>query len=92
MGATAVVSSSASSATSSAAGASTSVASLLSPVGTGVGGLVVAIALVYTLAHLDIISAAPDGDEHLRQTLLATSIPLGLTFAGIVLFQTMQVL
>ncbi|WP_436926756.1 hypothetical protein [Halosimplex amylolyticum] len=91
MGATAVVSSSAS-ATSSAAGVSATVTSLLSPVGTGVGGVAVAITLVYVLAHLDVVSASPDGDERVRQTLVAASIPLGLTFAGIVLFRTMQIL
>jgi len=92
MGATAVVSSSASSASSSTAGVSATVTSLLSPVGTGVGGIVVAITLVYVLAHLDVVSASPGENERIRQTLVAVSIPLGLTFAGIVAFRTMQVL
>jgi len=91
MGATAVVSSSAS-ASSSAAGVSASVTSLLSPVGTGIGGIAVAITLVYVLAHLDVISASEERNEHIRQTLVATAIPLGLTFAGIVAFRTMQIL
>lgn len=92
MGATAVVSSSASSASASAAGVSATVTSLLSPVGTGVGGIVVAIMLVYVLAHLDVVSAKPDGDERVHRTLVATAIPLGLTFAGIVAFRTMALL
>jgi len=92
MGATAVVSSSASSASSSAAGVSATVTSLLSPVGTGIGGMVVALALVYVLAHLDIVSAKPDRDDSVRNTLLATAVPLSLTFAGIVAFQTLQFL
>jgi len=91
MGATAVVSSSAS-ASSSAAGVSATVTSLLSPVGTGIGGIAVAITLVYVLAHLDVISASPQSDERVQQTLVALSIPLGLTFAGIVAFRTMQLL
>jgi|GEM_PF-2521457 len=92
MGATAVVSSSASSASASAAGVSATVTSLLSPVGTGVGGIVVAITLVYVLAHLDVISAQPDGNERIQRTLTAAAIPLGLTFAGIVAFRTIALL
>jgi len=92
MGATAVVSSSASSASSSAAGVSATVTSLLSPVGTGIGGIAVAVTLVYVLAHLDVVSASPDANERVRQTLVATAVPLGLTFAGIVAFRTMQLL
>jgi hypothetical protein len=92
MGLTAAVSSSASTASSSAAGVSETVTSLLSPVGMGVGGIVVAIALVGVLAYLDIISATPDRTDRIEQTLVAAAIPLGFTFAGIVAFQTMTVL
>jgi len=90
MGATAMVSSSA--AGSSTAGVSASVTSLLSPVGMGVGGVVVALALVYVLAHLDVISARPDTNEGTRLALVATAIPLGVTFAGVVVFQTLEIL
>jgi len=86
MGATAVVSSSASSASSSAAGVSATVTSLLSPVGMGVGGVAVALALVYLLARLDIVSAREDVDERVQRMLVATVVPLALTFAGIVAF------
>lgn len=88
MGATAVVSSSASSASSSAAGVSATVTSLLSPVGTGIGGIVVALALVYLLARLDVVSARTDADERVRRMILAMVVPLALTFAGIVAFNT----
>ena len=92
MGATAVISSSASSASSSAAGVSATVTSLLSPVGTGIGGIAVAVTLVYVLAHLDVVSARPEASERVQRTLVATAIPLGLTFAGIVAFRTLALL
>jgi hypothetical protein len=91
MGATAVVSSSASSASSSAAGVSATVTSLLSPVGMGIGGIAVAVALVYLLARLDVVSAKNDVDEDARRMLVATVIPLALTFAGIVAFNAASV-
>lgn len=87
MGATAVVSSSASSASSSAAGVSATVTSLLSPVGMGIGGIAIALALVYVLAHIDVLSAREETNERVRRTLVAAAIPLGITFAGIVAFQ-----
>ena len=92
MGATAVISSSASSASSSAAGVSATVTSLLSPVGTGIGGIAVAVTLVYVLAHLDVVSARPEASERVQRTLVATAIPLGLTFVGIVAFRTLALL
>jgi len=91
MGATAVVSSSASSASSSAAGVSATVTSLLSPVGMGIGGIAVALALVYLLARLDVVSAKDEVDEDVRRMLVATVIPLALTFAGIVAFNAASV-
>jgi hypothetical protein len=91
MGTTAVVSSSASSATSSAAGVSATVTSLLSPVGMGVGGVAVALALVYLLARLDVLSAKENVDGRVRNMLVATIVPLALTFAGIVAFNAAAV-
>lgn len=91
MGATAVVSSSAAG-SSSTAGVSASVTSLLSPVGVGVGSVVVALALVYVLAHLDVISARPNANERTRQLLIASAIPLGVAFAATVAFRTLQIL
>jgi hypothetical protein len=91
MGATAVVSSSASSASSSAAGVSATVTSLLSPVGMGVGGVAVALALIYLLARLDVLSAKENVDDRVRTMLVATVVPLALTFAGIVAFNVAAV-
>jgi len=66
------------------------VTSPLSPAGAGVGGIAVAVALVVVLAYFDVESADPDGDESVRQLLLAVTIPLGVTFLAIVTFRTLQ--
>jgi len=67
------------------------VTSLLSPVGMGIGGIAVALALVYLLARLDVVSAKDEVDEDVRRMLVATVIPLALTFAGIVAFNAASV-
>lgn len=98
MGLSAVVSSSASSVSS------TSVTSLLSPVGIGIGGGFVALALVLLLAYYDILdahdatvpaqyaysSAAYDHTE-LKRTLVASILPLLLAFGGVVTFKALQI-
>lgn len=90
MGLTAIVSSSASSASS--AGVSASVTSLLSPVGVGVGGIFVAGALVLLLAYLNLLDASERSLDGVRRTVLTAVVPLLVTFAGVVLFRTMQIL
>lgn len=92
MGLTAIVSSSASSASSSAASASASATSLTSPVGLGVGGIFVAAALVLLLAYLDLFDAATVENERLRRSLVATVVPLGLAFAGVVAYRSIQLI
>lgn len=87
MGVTAIISSSSSSAS---AGISAAV-SLLSPVGLGVGGIFVAAALVVLLAYLDLFDASELDAPAARTTVLATIVPLGLTFGAIVLFKSLQV-
>lgn len=98
MGLTAIVSSAASSASSassaassasSAASASTSVASLVSPVGMGVGSVVVAAALILLLGYYDVLDASGDADDGMRMTLVASIVPLAMAFAGVVLFQAL---
>jgi len=89
MGATAVISSSASGGSNAV---SATVTSMLSPVGAGVGGIAVAVALVVILAYLNVESADPDGDESVRQLLLAVATPLGATFLAIVAFRTLQLI
>lgn len=83
MGLTAIVS-------SASAGVS-SATSLLSPVGVGVGGIFVAVALVALLAYLDLFDASEQEQSSVRSMLVATIIPLLLTFSGIVLFQSLSV-
>lgn len=73
--------------TSSASASATSIASLLSPVGMGIGGVFVAAALIVLLAYFDILDAA-DGNETVRRTLVASIIPLALAFTGVVAFQS----
>lgn len=74
----------------SSAGAS--VASLFSPVGLSAGSVFVAIVLIFTLGYLDLLSASERDRSGFRQTLIAISVPLGITFAGIVLYQSLTVL
>mgnify|MGYP007008814458 FL=1 len=57
----------------------------------GIGGIAVALALVYLLARLDVVSAKDEVDEDVRRMLVATVIPLALTFAGIVAFNAASV-
>lgn len=84
MGLTAIVSS------SSASAGSASATSLMSAVGLGVGGVFVAAALIVLLAYLDLVDASERLSEHSRTMLVATILPLGLTFSAIVLFQSLQ--
>lgn len=84
--------SSAGAASSSAAGASLSATSLLSPVGVGVGGVVVAAALVCLLAYYDIASAAERDYDAVRKVVPAAIGPLLATFAAIVAFESLTVL
>lgn len=86
--ATAGVSSSASA--SASAGASASALSLLSPLGMGIGSIFVATALIFLLAYLDLLSASAADDPQLRTTLVITILPLLVTFGGIVLFKSLQ--
>lgn len=88
MGLTAIISSSSSSASAGVSAAT----SLLSPVGLGVGGIFVAAALVLLLAYLDLFDASAIDDPEVRTTVLATVVPLALTFGAIVLFESLQVI
>ena len=91
MGATAVVSSAASSSAASDAGVSATVTSLLSPVGTGSGGIVVALTLVFVLAYLH-CSPHLGISDRVDWTLFVTALPLAITFAGIVVFRALGIL
>ena len=85
MGLTAIISSAGGSATSSA----TTVASLLSPVGLGVGGVFVAAVLILLLTYFEVFSATDVEDETIRTTLCASIIPLAVAFLGVTTFQAL---
>lgn len=91
MGATAAAAGAGASA--GAAGASVSAAtSLFVSVGLGIGGIFVAAVLVFLLAYLDLLDAADPESSAVRRTLIATVVPLFLTFAGVVVFESLSVL
>jgi hypothetical protein len=56
--------------------------------GLGVGGLFVAVALVVVLVYLDLLDASAIEDADLRQLLVATMMPLLVTFLFVVLYQS----
>lgn len=91
MGLTAIVSTVASAASSSAS-AGAGVVSMTTTVGTGIGGIFVAASLIYLLAYLDLFDASGETDPEVRRTIVATILPLLIVFAGIVTFQTLQLL
>jgi hypothetical protein len=77
---------------SSAAGVSSSAISLTSPVGVGVGGVVVAAALILLLAYYDVINASAADYSKVKETVPAAIGPLLLTFGGIFVFESLVVL
>ncbi len=76
-------------AAASAAGVS-AVTSLFISVGIGIGAAIVAGLLILIIAYLDLIDARVPETTSTKQTLVATAVPLGLTFATIVLFKGAQ--
>ena len=74
----------------SAAGVSAT--SLLTSVGLGVGGIFVAGALILLLAYLDILETSKRDDRNIRIMLLAGASPLSITFAAIIVFESMRIL
>jgi hypothetical protein len=89
MGLTAILSSSSSSASSAGVSSATS---LLSPVGVGIGGIFVAVTLIAVLAYLDLFDASELYNGQIRTMLIATVLPLALTFGAIVLFESLAVI
>lgn len=68
---------------------------LYTSIGLGVGGIFVAVALVYLLAYLDLLDALRTDDEaigDLKMALVAAAIPLFVTFGGIVLYRSLVVI
>lgn len=61
------------------------------PLGGHGGGLLTAVALIFLLAYLDLYIASEDENLLLRRLLEAAILPLLLTFAGIVLFESLTI-
>lgn len=93
MGATAAVAAGAGAgaagAGASAAGVS-AVTSLFISVGIGTGAVIVAGLLIFIIAYLDLVDASTPKATSTKQTLVATAVPLGITFATIVFFKGTQ--
>jgi hypothetical protein len=64
---------------------------LLTPTGMGIGGLIIAIALVFLLGYLNVISARENVDARLRHVVISVAIPLLATFGGIVVYESIQI-
>ena len=78
------------SASSSAAGG----VELQAAVGLGVGGIFVAVSLVYLFGYLDLLSAVEMEESRargLRSMLIAVIVPLSITFGSILLIQAGRV-
>ena len=75
----------------SGSAAGVSATSLLTSVGLGVGGIFVAGALILLLAYLDISETFERDDRDIRTMLFAGVSPLSITFAAIVVFESMRI-
>ncbi|MFC7081406.1 hypothetical protein [Halorussus caseinilyticus] len=61
------------------------------PVGLASGGIFAAVALVIVLVYVDLLDASDIEHEGLRRLLVATILPLLLTFGVIVLYESLSV-
>lgn len=75
--------------TGAGAGAPTS---LFSATGVGVGGIFVAMALILLLAYLELYDASEFSNRQIRALALSGIAPLLVTFATILLFESLFVL
>lgn len=66
--------------------------SMVVPIGMGIGSLFASVALAFLLGYLDLFDAASREDRSQKMTLVATILPLTVTFAAVVLYQALQVL
>lgn len=64
---------------------------IVPPLEAGLGGLVAAVALIYLLGYIDIVSAT-DAPASLRRTLIAVALPLFLVFVSVVLVRSLSIL
>lgn len=59
--------------------------------GLGIGGLFVAVMLVVVVVYVDLLDASAVEYDGLRRLLMATMLPLLLTFSFVVLYQSAAV-
>lgn len=91
MGATVVVANAAGSAAGAGAGAGVAAAtSMFVTVGVGVGGSLIAVLLVVALGYLNVLDGVTPESRQVRRMLVATTVPLAITFAAVIALQSMQ--
>lgn len=64
---------------------------MLSTVGVGIGGMFVAVALLVLLGHMEATDALGADQGWFPRVVAAFVLPLGVTFAGVVLFQVLRI-
>jgi Na+-driven multidrug efflux pump len=87
MGTTAAV------ANAAGAGAGAGVAattSMFVTVGVGIGGSLIAVLLVFLLGYLNVLEGVSEESHRLRRMLVATTVPLAITFAAVIALASMQ--
>jgi hypothetical protein len=57
----------------------------------GVGGVFVAATLILLLSYYDLLDASERDARRVQRALVATIVPLGLTFGATVLYKSIQV-
>lgn len=65
--------------------------SLEATVGLGTDGLVIALLLVVLLAYLNVVRPREDVDPGLGPMIVSVTVPLLLTFLGIVLYESLRI-
>lgn len=88
MGATAAVVNAAGAGAGAGAGVSAATSMFIS-VGVGIGGMVIAAILVFLLAYLNLLDGVSTERISHRKMVVATTVPVGLTFAAVIALQTL---
>jgi hypothetical protein len=76
----------------SSTGSSASAPTLLSTLGVGVAGIFVTGILIYFLAYLNVVENSERDRPSLHLLLIATSVPLLFSFAGILIYESLVVI
>lgn len=91
MGATAAIVNAAGAGAGAGAGVSAATSMYLT-VGAGIGGLVVAALLVFLLGYLNLIDGISPESANLRKMIVATTVPVALTFVSAIALHTLGML